>query len=806
MKRRPLARVLILATGLLVGLLAAGSPQVLAHALLVRSVPEANSQLSQPPPNIELWFSEPLEARFSGARLLDTRGEEIPTGAPTLDPSDPTHLTVPLGQLPPGIYTIAWQTLSQVDGHEWFGSFPFTVLNPDGSGPAGGAVAREGVPRSDLPTPAEVLARWLALMGGLVLFGSALFRRLVVTGIVQDGETPLQAFAGKLVISAIWPAVMAIILGSWLQVAIQAGQLGNLSLLPELLQGTRTGVLLLARQVVALAGLFAVLGLPQPRPWQGRERRLFFAVLGYTVVLSILLGLATVQGQRLLIVVSIAVAALSIALSGRKSWEIIPGLGALVLFSFSINAHAGAVPGSIWATLSDYLHLLAAAAWTGGLVLLPGLVWHVRRSKVAADRAQLVWLLRRYSYLAQVAVFILAITGLINGLVEVPDFSSLFDTAYGRVLLLKLALIVIALEIALFNNRLVHRRPEILKRKPGLERFNRQVALESILGLAIMVSVAVLVQTPAPRSLAGPSQAFQPILAFNALARADDLYVHVQTTPNQVGNNRFWVHLYHPDNSPIGEVQLVRLFFNYREQELGRATVDLAPLGRDTFGVEGAYLNQAGQWDLAVYVRRRGLDDALTGVELDVPPPPSENGGPNRWQNPTPSLPANLLIAGLLLATGAAPLLWRRALQSQLGLRYPMLAFCSGVLIVLGLVISAGTLPDLIQRRSSPPGSSIPVAIPPSPDSVAIGAALYQQACAECHGASGLGDGPAAARLEPPPASFFIHVPLHEDRELYGFVSQGFPGTAMPAYGETLSSEQIWHLVNFMRDEFGSGF
>ncbi len=48
-----------------------------------------------------------------------------------------------------------------------------------------------------------------------------------------------------------------------------------------------------------------------------------------------------------------------------------------------------------------------------------------------------------------------------------------------------------------------------------------------------------------------------------------------------------------------------------------------------------------------------------------------------------------------------------------------------------------------------------------------------------------------------------LHVPLHEDRELYGYISQGFPGTQMPAFEGSLTREEIWHLVNYLRDDFG---
>ena len=79
--------------GMILWRLVANVGQVSAHALLVSSIPAANAELSQPPAAIDMWFSEPLEAGFSSARLLDSQGQGITTGAVRLDPADPTPQT-----------------------------------------------------------------------------------------------------------------------------------------------------------------------------------------------------------------------------------------------------------------------------------------------------------------------------------------------------------------------------------------------------------------------------------------------------------------------------------------------------------------------------------------------------------------------------------------------------------------------------------------------------------------------------------------------------------------------------------------
>ncbi|NOY61909.1 MAG: c-type cytochrome [Gammaproteobacteria bacterium] len=77
-----------------------------------------------------------------------------------------------------------------------------------------------------------------------------------------------------------------------------------------------------------------------------------------------------------------------------------------------------------------------------------------------------------------------------------------------------------------------------------------------------------------------------------------------------------------------------------------------------------------------------------------------------------------------------------------------------------------------------------------------LGARLYQQLCAQCHGSDGRGDGPQAAGLEPPPVDF--HNPERQDLRnvysLYTTITLGVKGTAMPSFVQ-LNEEQRWALA-----------
>jgi putative copper resistance protein D len=91
-------------------------------------------------------------------------------------------------------------------------------------------------------------------------------------------------------------------------------------------------------------------------------------------------------------------------------------------------------------------------------------------------------------------------------------------------------------------------------------------------------------------------------------------------------------------------------------------------------------------------------------------------------------------------------------------------------------------------------------AVPYVTSSIANGAALYRQHCAVCHGATGYGDGPAAAGLHPKPADLTAaHTGDHTAGDLFWWLSHGIPGSAMPGFADRLGERDRWDLINFVR-------
>jgi putative copper export protein/mono/diheme cytochrome c family protein len=139
------------------------------------------------------------------------------------------------------------------------------------------------------------------------------------------------------------------------------------------------------------------------------------------------------------------------------------------------------------------------------------------------------------------------------------------------------------------------------------------------------------------------------------------------------------------------------------------------------------------------------------------------------------------------------------AIAAILARRYRLVA--SGILaLVLALRVSSLRLLTI---------DAYPTSFQTSPThfsstSIARGSTLFSPNCASCHGADGHGNGPAASALRIKPADLTVpHLWEHSDGEMFWWLGHGVAdpegGLAMPGFGTTLSAEDLWALIDYMR-------
>jgi putative copper resistance protein D len=168
------------------------------------------------------------------------------------------------------------------------------------------------------------------------------------------------------------------------------------------------------------------------------------------------------------------------------------GLAAALAFAASLawSGHAGSTIGETGYLhlAADALHLMAAAAWIGGLASLILFLGAAYRSKAASLARDVV---ERFSTMGMVSVAALLLTGFINAAILVGSVHALVVTEYGRLLLLKLVLFALMLILALINRLVL--TPRLVPPGNGALRWlTRSSAIELTLGLAILAVVGML--------------------------------------------------------------------------------------------------------------------------------------------------------------------------------------------------------------------------------------------------------------------------------------------------------------------------
>jgi len=150
---------------------------------------------------------------------------------------------------------------------------------------------------------------------------------------------------------------------------------------------------------------------------------------------------------------------------------------------------AGAGAEVAWVHMAaDIVHLLCAMAWIGGLFCL---VQVLRRAVVGDSAGEFLHVvLPRFSRVGYWLVALLLISGCINALVLVPRPDSLVTSDYGRVLLVKIGLVLMMVAFALYN-RLVLVAP-VIDGKMSPRALRRSAAMEQGIGLLVLAAVALL--------------------------------------------------------------------------------------------------------------------------------------------------------------------------------------------------------------------------------------------------------------------------------------------------------------------------
>lgn len=449
-RRRASARALALAAGVALLLGMPASP-AFGHAAFLGSDPEPGAFLESAPGAVVLTFSEPLDDSLSGAALVLVDGDrEVPAQARA--ESGRRLVVRPREELGRGPYRVEWHSVSTRDGHTLAGSFSFGV-----------EVRAAGGEHTVQQSP---LARggWLRILARAVMYATLL------------------AFVGALVLRGLLGHRAK---GSWL---VPSGLRGRADELDGDRVAARERVLvtdlgLLAAGAAAAAALVEGADAAGGLSPAGLRDYLLSNVAGLgraaTVVLVVLAGWLAVRGARAAMVPAV-----------------------LALGAVAASGHAASATPRVTTIAIDWVHLLAAAAWLGGIALIV-VTWGpaLHRGGVDGRLAIARQVLPAFGRVALPAFVLVVVTGLVSAVVQLGHPAALWSTAYGRVLLAKMGLVaLIAMASYLHAFRL---RPRLLNTgSPPPARSERRhwrlLRAEPLVGAGVVLAVAALATFPLP--------------------------------------------------------------------------------------------------------------------------------------------------------------------------------------------------------------------------------------------------------------------------------------------------------------------
>jgi methionine-rich copper-binding protein CopC len=110
---------------MLIAAIATWCPTAAAHSFPEAESPSAGQEMSTPPRDVTIRYDAPIEKLFAKLEVLNAEGKSEVAGEPEVGP-DGLTLSVKVGALQPGEYTVKWSVLC-IDTHHTEGSYQFTV-------------------------------------------------------------------------------------------------------------------------------------------------------------------------------------------------------------------------------------------------------------------------------------------------------------------------------------------------------------------------------------------------------------------------------------------------------------------------------------------------------------------------------------------------------------------------------------------------------------------------------------------------------------------------------------------------------
>jgi copper transport protein len=626
-------------------------PKSFAHASVINSYPSPSQSLTAPPVKVDVYFTEPVDLRYSELSVIDSNGKQVDNKDIKNINGDQATLsvTLPSSGLEDCVYTVTTKVLSQIDGHVTDNAFVFGVgesASNDLSVAAGAAANEQG---SQLYIP-DAIARFPALLGQVIIVGSAftalwLWRPISKINWFNDvlKQTRKSIDRRLTILMIIGSAILVI--SNFGIIFVQAASI-NVGISEAIM--TKFGNVWIVR-----------------------------VVLSFVLLITSLLEYRKQKKDNDKIVIS------------KEGTISLLAIGLVTLLTTSLVGH-GAANGMLLPITIDFIHNLAASIWIGGVIYLALVVVPALRKSTSIDEFMKISLISviipRFSSIPVVILGIIIITGPSLLYILESNLGLTLASLYGKILIVKLLLATVMIFIGGFNQFIIHKKSSgvlITEVSTGsntqllsapdthenidkhnkekgrriiwkkirsysysnnsnknntqninsiISSFSKSLKIESIVGIVLLISVAFLVNTGLPASefqnQLQPNQQQQqqqqqftaasisstPVAALtdNNSSSTDSQNGFVSTKflengskmtlsidPFSIGNNNFKIVFTDLAGDPIG-IKSAHMKFNQIEEGIGPINVDTQQITKGVFSANASAFSLPGNWEVQV--------------------------------------------------------------------------------------------------------------------------------------------------------------------------------------------------------------
>jgi copper transport protein len=577
-----------------------------AHPAYLDSSPRAFQSVPGSPPEVNVFFSEPIELGYSKISVLGPSGIRVDKNDPHSVEGDTASIGVTMQPgLPEGVYTVSTRVLSAVDGHVTSETFTFGV----------GTTVPTDIPQArDIVSPEESTSRFPGMVGQVMAVGAA-FGALWIWKPI--GRVPwLEAALSQSKVSIDKAMMKVIIVGAGLILA--------------------SGIAMIIVQSISIeASVPEAIATKFGNVWITRMLQS-----------SILLGIAAAVHHRL---------AKNNATATKAELYAILIIGLAVLVTSSLIAHAAATE-QVAAIILDFFHNAAASIWIGGLILL-GFAVVPRLLAVKDERTRSValsLLIPRFSIIVVTLLGIAVITGpLLLSMIE-SDLSLTLASFYGQVLAVKLALAGVMVVMGAYSQFVVQKKAVAVMNggaqlaAPRLQHYDRTLKAEAAVGIALLFAVSIMAngalpsgQFPAYQQQAVDQEAFAEELdtTFARTLYTTEGRIHVSIAPFAVGQNNFTISFVDRDGNDATGLESATMKLTQIERGIGPIAVELTKKSTGVFAANAAF-SLSGVWSMEIEGVNTLGSNMLAAVDVNVKPSVQNlEFAVNEYRTPDRSLP-----------------------------------------------------------------------------------------------------------------------------------------------------------------------